>query len=73
MDDNEISDNNETTMGITSQQILETISMDHQSDLFHFTELLKTKIITFEQYCELITKSQKSYNDLFEKIQIGWM
>ena len=42
-----------------NQTILETISSDHQNELKHFAELLKTKVITFEQYSELVEKSQK--------------
>lgn len=53
------------------KSILETISLDHQNDLKHFGELLKTKVITFEQYSEMYEKSQKNYNDLLEKIQNG--
>ena len=53
------------------QPILEAISLDHQNELKHFAELLKTKVIIFEQYSELVEKSQKHHNDLFEKIQNG--
>ena len=52
-----------------NQTILETISSDHQNELKHFAELLKTKVITFEQYSELVEKSQKNYNELFKEIQ----
>lgn len=51
--------------------ILEAISSDHQNELNHFDELLKTKAITFEQYSELVEKSQKRHNDLFKEIQNG--
>lgn len=49
--------------------MLETISLDHQNTLKHFEELLKTKVITFEQYSELVDKSQKHCNELFREIQ----
>ena len=51
-----------------SKSILETISLDHQNDMKHFGELLKTKAIAFEQYSEMVEKSQKNYNEMINEI-----